>query len=86
VRGATLYTSLSPCWMCTGTILQFGIARVVIGDNVNFRGEVRNGLDAEGLLAAEGVQVAVANDPGWIEIFRHWMETHPDLWNADIGR
>ncbi|MEX0759917.1 MAG: nucleoside deaminase [Tistlia sp.] len=86
LRGTTLYTSLSPCWMCTGTILQFGIARVVIGDNVNFTGEVRNGLGAEDLLAAEGVAVAVANDPAWIETFRRWKDGHPELWNADIGR
>lgn len=86
LRGATLYTSLSPCWMCTGTILQFGIARVVIGDNLNFRGETRNGLDPEALMASEGVEVAVINDPAWVELFRRWQEANPDLWNSDIGR
>lgn len=86
VRGATLYTSLSPCWMCTGTILQFGIARVVIGDNVSFKGEVRNGLDAEALMAAEGIEVTVLNDPAWIELFRQWQAANPRLWSSDIGR
>lgn len=86
VRGATLYTSLSPCWMCTGTILQFGIARVVIGDNVNFKGEPRGGRDPEALMAAEGLEVAVLNDPAWIALFRDWQAAHPGLWGLDIGR
>ena len=72
--------------MCTGTILQFGIAGVVIGDNVSFKGEVRNGLDAEALMAAEGIEVTVLNDPAWIELFRQWQAANPRLWSSDIGR
>jgi cytosine deaminase len=86
LQGTTLYTSLSPCWMCTGTILQFGISRVIIGENINFVGKVRNGLDPEALLSVEGVEVAVANDPGWASTFRNWKDAHSDLWCADIGQ
>ncbi|SMF18848.1 cytosine deaminase [Tistlia consotensis] len=85
VRGATLYTTLSPCWMCSGTVLQFGIGRVVIGDNVNFKGRLPSGLEAEAELAASGVAVAVINDPDWIALFRDWTAAHPELWGADIG-
>lgn len=85
LRGATLYTSLSPCWMCSGTILQFGIARVVIGDNVSFKGEPRGGRDPEALMAAEGLEVVVLNDPEWVALFRAWAAAHPALWSADIG-
>ncbi|MGB0632630.1 MAG: nucleoside deaminase [Alphaproteobacteria bacterium] len=75
----TIYTTLSPCMMCAGTIVQFGIPRVVIGDNVNFGGN-------EDFLRSRGVEVSVMNVPEMIDYFADWMEGHMDIWNGDIGK
>jgi cytosine deaminase len=75
---SVMYTTLSPCAMCTGAILLYGIPRVVIGENVTFLGE-------EGLLRSRGVQVEVAQDENCIRMMREFIAHHPDLWNEDIG-
>jgi cytosine deaminase len=72
-RRAVLYTTLSPCEMCAGAILFFRIPRVVIGDNVNYRG-------AEEWLAACGVAVDVLNDPACITLLRDFDRDHPGVW------
>ncbi len=77
-RECTLYTTLSPCSMCSGAILLYGIPRVVIGESVNFMGE-------EDWLRSRGVQIEVVNDPACIELMADFIRTHPDLWNEDIG-
>ena len=77
-RDTTLYTSLSPCMMCTGTILQFGIPRVVIGENKNFGGN-------EDFLISKGVEVILANDPDFIELMARFIEEKPELWAEDIA-
>lgn len=77
-RGATLYTTLSPCAMCSGAILLYGIPRVVIGENRTFRGE-------EDLLAARGIALEVRQDPTCIRLITEFIRAHPDLWNEDIG-
>lgn len=77
-RACTIYTTLSPCSMCTGAILLYGIPRVVVGENVSFMGE-------EALLRSRGVQVDVINDPSCIELMATMMREKPDLWNEDIG-
>jgi creatinine deaminase len=77
-RGATLYTTLSPCAMCSGAILLYGIRRVVIGENKTFRGE-------EALLASRGVSLEVRQDPACIQMMTEFIRTHPELWNEDIG-
>jgi cytosine deaminase len=77
-RDTTLYTSLSPCMMCTGTILQFGIPRVVIGENINFGGN-------EDFLISKGVEVILANDPDCIELMARFIEEKPELWAEDIA-
>ena len=77
-RETLLYTSLSPCMMCAGTAVQFGIPRVVIGDATNFGGN-------EGFLRDRGVEVVVAENPDLVAFFRDWMTAHPDIWNGDIG-
>ncbi len=77
-RNKTLYTSLSPCMMCTGTIIQFGIPRVVIGENTTFGGN-------EDLLRERGVEVIVANDPDCIALMQRFIAEKPELWNEDIG-
>ena len=78
-RGCTLYTTLSPCAMCTGAILLYGIPRVVIGENRTFMGE-------EALLRSRGVVVEVVQDPECERLLREFIRAHPELWNEDIGR
>ena len=77
-RRSTLYTTLSPCAMCTGAALLYGIPRVVVGENRTFLGR-------EDLLAAEGVVVEVVDDAGCIELMTTFIAANPDLWNEDIG-
>ncbi len=77
-KECTLYTTLSPCPMCSGAIRLYGIPRVVIGENRTFLG------DEEG-LHEHGVEVTVVNDPRCIELMQRFIEAHPALWNEDIG-
>ena len=76
--GTTLYTSLSPCMMCAGTIVQFKIPHVVIGENVNFGGN-------EDFLREHGVTVEVVNDARCIDLMRRFIAERPALWNEDIA-
>ena len=73
-----LYTTLSPCAMCSGAILLYRIGRVVVGENVTFLGE-------EELLRSRGVTVDVLQDTRCIEMMRRFIDRHPILWNEDIG-
>ncbi len=75
---SVLYTTLSPCAMCTGAILLYRIPRVVIGENATFMGE-------EDLLRQRGVAVEVRHDPRCIELMRAFIAANPTLWNEDIG-
>ncbi len=77
-RGTTLYTTLSPCMMCAGTIVQFGIGRVVIGENRNFSGN-------EEFLRSRGVEVVVADDAGCVAMMAEFIRQRPSDWNEDIG-
>src|SRR5947199_7215063 len=77
-RECTLYTTLSPCAMCSGAILLYGIPRVVVGENVTFLGE-------EELLKSRGVLVDVLQDQRCIELMRAFIRANPVLWNEDIG-
>jgi cytosine deaminase len=77
-RECVLYTTLSPCPMCSGAILLYGIPRVIIGENVTFLGE-------EELLRARGVRLEVLQDPTCIEMMRSFIAGNPALWNEDIG-
>lgn len=77
-RACTLYTTLSPCSMCSGAIVLYGIPRVVIGENQSFRGE-------EQWLASRGVEIAVMQDPRCIRLMREFVQSHPSLWAEDIG-
>lgn len=78
-RESVLYTTLSPCAMCSGAILLYGIPRVVIGENRSFRGE-------EGWLRSRGVQLDVLNHQGCEELMRGFIAARPALWNEDIGQ
>lgn len=77
-RECTLYTTLSPCPMCTGAILLYGIPKVVIGENKTF-------LGAEELLRKNGVEVTVVNDDTCIQMMEDFIRDKPSLWNEDIG-
>ena len=75
---ATMVTTLSPCAMCTGAILLYGIPRVVVGENRTFLGE-------EALLRERGVEVVVLDDPTCVELMTAFIRDQPRLWNEDIG-
>lgn len=77
-REAVLYTTLSPCAMCSGAILLYGIPRVIVGENRTFMGE-------EALLRARGVAVEVLQDEACIVLMRGFIAASPQLWNEDIG-
>jgi len=77
-RECVLYTTLSPCIMCSGTIMLYGIPRVVIGENRTFMGE-------EELLRSRGVQIEVMQDAACIQMMRRFIDEHPTLWHEDIG-
>ena len=76
--GLTLYTSLSPCMMCAGTIVQFGIRHVVIAENANFGGN-------EDFLRERGVTVEIIDDPRCTELMARFIAEKPALWNEDIS-
>lgn len=77
-RASTMYTTLSPCAMCSGAILLYGIPRVVVGENRTFLGD-------EALLQLRGVQVEVVQDPRCIRLMEQFIAEHPELWHEDIG-
>jgi len=77
-RESVLYTTLSPCAMCSGAILLYGIPKVVIGENQTFLGE-------EALLRARGVAVEVLQDSECLALMRSFIAANPELWNEDIG-
>jgi cytosine/creatinine deaminase len=78
-RESVLYTTLSPCAMCSGAILLYGIRHVVVGENRTFVGE-------EELLRSRGVRVEVVQDARCVAMMERFIATHPELWNEDIGR
>lgn len=73
-----LYTTLSPCVMCSGAILLYGISRVIVGENQTFMGE-------EELLRSRGVKIVVLQNPTCIEMMKAFIAANPELWNEDIG-
>jgi cytosine deaminase len=77
-RDAVLYTTLSPCAMCSGAILLYGIPRIVVGENATFMGE-------ETLLRSRGVEITVVQDADCIGMMTAFVRDHPALWNEDIG-
>ena len=77
-RQCTLYTTLSPCSMCSGAILLYGIPRVVVGENITFMGE-------EELLRSRGVIVEVLQDNACVQMMRDFIAEKPGLWDEDIG-
>ena len=77
-RESVLFTTLSPCAMCSGAILLYRIPHVIVGENQTFVGE-------EALLRSRGVRVDVLQDPTCVQLMRRFIDAHPELWNEDIG-
>ena len=77
-RESTLYTTLSPCPMCSGAVLLYGIPKVIVGENMTFMGE-------EDLLRSRGVEVDVLQDKACIQMMQAFIDERPELWNEDIG-
>ncbi len=77
-RRAVLYSTLSPCDMCSGAALLYGIPRIVIGENRTFRGP-------EDYLRSRGVALEIADDPQCVRLMREFIAERPELWNEDIG-
>lgn len=77
-KEATIYTTLSPCAMCSGAIILYGISHVVIGENCTFMGE-------EALIKSKGISVEVLQDQQCINLMKDFISTRPELWNEDIG-
>jgi creatinine deaminase len=77
-RDTTIYTTLSPCMMCSGTIVQFRIPRVVIGENRNFGGN-------EEFLRSNGIEVVILDDANCTALMARFIAERPDVWNEDIG-
>jgi creatinine deaminase len=77
-RQCTLYSTLSPCAMCSGAILLYGIPQVIVGESTTFKGP-------EELLRVNGVKVEVLQDPECIQLMRDFINQNPDLWEEDIG-
>ena len=77
-RDCTIYSTLSPCPMCSGAIVLYGIPRVVIGENITFQGSAD-------YLRSSGVRIEVAQDEECVRLMRDFIRDHPELWNEDIG-
>lgn len=78
-KESELYTTLSPCPMCSGAILLYGIPRVIIGENKTYMGE-------EELLRSRGVEVEVLQDETCIALMKEFVSANPEIWNEDIGK
>jgi cytosine deaminase len=77
-RKSTIYSTLSPCPMCSGAIVLYKIPRVIVGENYTF-------LGAEDYMRSQGIQVDVVQDAECIQLMRDFIQAHPQLWNEDIG-
>lgn len=77
-RECVLYSTLSPCPMCSGASRLYGIPKIIVGENVTFQGPEEENR-------AHGIDLQVVNDPECIEIMREFIQTRPELWNEDIG-
>jgi len=75
---ATLYSTLSPCDMCSGAILLYGIPKIIVGENITFRGP-------EAYVRSKGVELIIANNSECHQLMQSFIKNHPTLWNEDIG-
>ncbi len=78
-RDTVLYSTLMPCFLCSGAVVQFGVPKVVVGESINFKSHPQ-------FMRSHNVEVVDLNDSECIEMMRRFIEEHPELWNEDIGR
>lgn len=84
-KDTVLYSTLMPCYLCTGAVLQFGVPKVIIGEDVTFPGgHCKWGLSRK-FLETNGIEVVDLNDPECIQMMKDFIRDHPELWNEDIG-
>lgn len=85
-RDAILYSTLMPCFLCSGAVLQFGIRKVVVGESINFPGGAAAISKSPDLLRANGIELTDVSDPQCIQMMADFIRAKPQLWNEDIGR
>ena len=85
-RDTVLYSTLMPCFLCSGAVVQFGIPKVVVGESVNFPGGEGKAGRSPDFLRSHGVEVIDLADPRCIEMMADFIRRRPGLWNEDIGR
>ena len=84
-KDTVLYSTLMPCYLCTGAVLQFGIPKVVIGEDVTFPGGDAKWGSSRAFLEANGIEVVDLNDSTCIQMMQGFIAANPTLWNEDIG-
>jgi cytosine/creatinine deaminase len=84
-KDTVLYSTLMPCFLCSGAVVQFGIPRVIVGESVNFPGGVGPGGSSPNFLRAQGVEVIDLHDAECIATMSEFIRKNPALWNEDIG-
>ncbi len=84
-KDTVLYSTLMPCYLCTGAVIQFGVPKVVIGEDVTFPGGDCKWGSSRKFLEANGIEVIDLNDPECIQMMTDFIRDHPTLWNEDIG-
>jgi cytosine deaminase len=84
-KDTVLYSTLMPCYLCTGAVIQFGIPKVIIGEDVTFPGGDCKWGSSRKFLEANGIEVVDLNDPECIQMMRDFIAANPKLWNEDIG-
>jgi len=84
-KDTVLYSTLMPCYLCTGAVIQFGVPKVVIGEDVTFPGGECKWGSSRKFLEANGIEVIDLNDPECIQMMTDFIRDHPTLWNEDIG-
>lgn len=81
----TLYSTLMPCFLCSGAAVQFGVRRVVVGESVTFPGGQGKGGRSPAFMRSHGIEVIDLADPTCIQMMRDFIDANPELWNEDIG-
>ena len=84
-KGCTLYSTLMPCFLCSGAAVQFGVGRVVVGESRTFPGGQGKGGRSPDFLRGHGIEVIDLDDSGCVEMMRTFIAEKPELWNEDIG-
>lgn len=85
-RDTVLYSTLMPCFLCSGAVVQFGIPKVIVGESLNFPGGEGKAGRSPDFLRSNGVEVIDLRDQTCIDMMAEFIRTHPELWNEDIGR